>query len=79
MDPLIFRGSSDPERRKHGLGQIGHFTAMVNAKTNKMGCSKVFSDNYPFKVIYICNYTPRGNIMMLKVTSRPLLYRNILI
>ena len=36
MDPLIYRDDSDPSRREHRLGQIGHFTAIVNAKTTQI-------------------------------------------
>jgi len=40
VDPLIFRSSNDPERVKHKLGDIGHFTAIVNAQTTKVGCAR---------------------------------------
>lgn len=37
----------------------GHFTAMVNANTNKLGCGRAKSQSY---VVYVCNYYPPGNI-----------------
>ena len=64
VDPLIYRDSSDPEVQRHGLGQIGHFTAMVNANSTKIGCAKVHSQKFPYRVIYGCNYQPSGNIIM---------------
>ena len=65
MNPLIFRSSHDKVRLKHNLGQIGHFTAMVNAKSTKMGCAKVASQELTFRVIYACNYSPPGNIIIV--------------
>ena len=50
VDPLIFRNPDDPDRVKHGLGDLGHFTAIVSAKTNKIGCGRVKDQKLEFKV-----------------------------
>ena len=50
VDPLIFRNSDDAERVKHGLGDVGHFTAIVSAKSNKIGCGRVKDQKLEYKV-----------------------------
>ncbi len=52
VDPLIFRQPNDPDRVKHNLGDLGHFTAIVTAKTNKIGCGIVKDPKLDYKVIY---------------------------
>ncbi len=64
VDPLIFRGPSDSVRISKGLGDIGHFTAMVTAKTTKLGCGKIRDKRLEMRVTYVCNYSPPGNVMM---------------
>lgn len=64
VDPLIYRYSNDPDVRRLNLGQIGHFTMMVNANSTKIGCGKVQSSKFPYRVIYGCNYTPNGNVFL---------------
>ena len=58
---MVFRSEADAA--KLGLGQIGHFTAMVTAKSTKIGCTEVRSEKFRFKVIYTCNYEKRGNLL----------------
>ena len=50
VDPLIFRGGNDPDRTKHNLGDLGHFTAIVTAKSNKIGCGMVKDPKLEYKV-----------------------------
>ena len=50
VDPLIFRGGNDRERSKHNLGDLGHFTAIVTAKSNKIGCGMVKDNKLEYKV-----------------------------
>jgi hypothetical protein len=35
---------------KHNLGDLGHFTAIVTAKTNKIGCALVKDLKLEYKV-----------------------------
>jgi hypothetical protein len=55
VDPLIFRNFDDPERVKNNLGDLGHFTAIVTAKTNKIGCGTVKDPKLDYKVILSAN------------------------
>ena len=42
VDPLKYVGSGDMLMQKHNLSQTnGHFTAMVTAHTNKLGCGMI--------------------------------------
>ncbi len=63
VDPLLYRDSGDPERRRAGLGQIAHFTAMANAKTRRVGCTAAGGKRYTYGVIHVCNYSPPGNVV----------------
>jgi len=62
--PLIYRGVNDPERILAGLNghdtPISHFTAMVHANTDKIGCGFVEEACDNCKT-YACNYRPSGN------------------
>ena len=51
VDPLIFRNPDDPDRVKNNLGDVGHFTAIVSAKTNKIGCGTVKDPKLDYKVL----------------------------
>ncbi len=58
VDPLIFRNANDEDRTKHNLGDLGHFTAIVSAKTNKIGCGRVKDQRLDYKVRYyvLCHW-----------------------
>jgi hypothetical protein len=60
VDPLIFRNPDDSDRVKHKLGDIGHFTAIVTAKTNKIGCGQVKDAKLDYKA-----GCPKANVMGL--------------
>ena len=54
----------DPTRPVHGLGLsgAGHFTQMVWAKTQYIGCGYIAHDGwYGLVKVYVCNYGPAGN------------------
>jgi hypothetical protein len=64
VDPLIMYEPGHPVRISNDLGDNGHFTAIVAAKSTKMGCGMVRDDVIvPSKVVYVCDYSPQGNII----------------
>lgn len=70
LDPLIYVGSGDPLMQEHNLTTTnGHFTAMVNAATSKLGCGKARGDSVLSGVVYVCNYYPAGNIYIRRSRS----------
>ena len=51
-------------------GVIGHYTQIVWASTSKIGCGimQYFDNttvitNLPYKMVYVCNYGPAGNLV----------------
>ena len=43
-------------------GQVcGHYTQVVWAKTNKIGCARNYCKNVRFGMSIVCNYAPGGN------------------
>ena len=66
VDPLRYVGSWDPKMQELGLATTnGHFTAIVNAATDRIGCGMTRGgrDNTGMDPVYVCNYHPQGNIM----------------
>ncbi|KAJ8007364.1 hypothetical protein DPEC_G00116750 [Dallia pectoralis] len=41
---------------------VGHYTRMVWAKSNQIGCGAAHCPNSKFKYYYVCHYCPRGNL-----------------
>lgn len=56
--------------RRSGVGKnkvVDHFSQLVWASTNKIGCARAMKENpqgkYKYNVLYICNYGPTGNVV----------------
>ncbi len=72
VSPITYVGNGDPLMQKFNLTMTnGHFTAMANAETEKLGCGLVRDmdvvDNH---VLYVCNYHPPGNIYTFRRSTR---------
>uniref|UniRef100_A0A3B5B846 Serotriflin-like n=1 Tax=Stegastes partitus TaxID=144197 RepID=A0A3B5B846_9TELE len=42
-------------------GVVGHFTQIVWATSNKIGCARAYCPNSKYKYFYVCHYCPPGN------------------
>ncbi|KAK7907683.1 hypothetical protein WMY93_016295 [Mugilogobius chulae] len=51
---------------RYGVGSyngkvVGHFTQVVWAKSNTIGCGMAYCPNQKYKYYYVCQYCPAGN------------------
>ena len=59
--PLKYVDQRDPIMQRYNLNITnGHFTAMVNAQTDRLGCGVLRDPE--LNTVYVCNYYPVGNI-----------------
>uniref|UniRef100_A0A3Q2DQ03 Cysteine rich secretory protein 3 n=1 Tax=Cyprinodon variegatus TaxID=28743 RepID=A0A3Q2DQ03_CYPVA len=42
-------------------GVVGHYTQVVWAKSNQVGCAMAYCPNSKYKYFYVCHYCPPGN------------------
>ena len=62
-------GPGDPIMEHYNLTITnGHFTAMVNAQTDRLGCGVLRDPE--LQTVYVCNYYPAGNIYTVQPRSR---------
>ena len=55
----------------------GHFTAMVNAHTDRLGCGVLRDPE--LSTVYVCNYYPAGNIYVRQPRQRSSLSSNAMV
>uniref|UniRef100_A0A3Q2DQD9 Cysteine rich secretory protein 3 n=1 Tax=Cyprinodon variegatus TaxID=28743 RepID=A0A3Q2DQD9_CYPVA len=46
-------------------GVVGHYTQVVWAKSNQVGCAMAYCPNSKYKYFYVCHYCPPSEILLL--------------
>ena len=73
LNPLKYVGNGDPLMQRYNLSITnGHFTAMVNAQTDRLGCGVLRDPE--LDTVYVCNYYPAGNIFTRQRSSNAMMF-----